>query len=1146
MKTKLQFLPALLGCVLIFCLLCPQPGQGAQIPTTITLSPSSDVPGTEVVVTGKGWWSNIAQPPFEIHWNKPDGKILGTFKPDTSGNWSTRIIIPETAQTGDHEIWACAGCNSKPLWAAAVFKVILLPTPTLTRTPPSTPTPASTIPPTPTITPLPPTDCDATGMEGELVIDFERFELGLDLKDLMIPEGILFSSDQSLIVVDPVVETHSGEKALRAAGAMEFGSQGLPVHLEFTRLPDFVGVYVGLDEAASFNQPFTASMKAYGMTETGARYFIGEDSVTLGTDPEAVKKCLSVSGSRIYEVFIDYERVGNLELMDDLILRGPLDRPTIPVDDLPPRVFIETPENNSKVAPPAVKVQGEIYEEREIVKVEFIVNDELFITSGAFSLGEGPEGWKKFGFLLNGIPPAQFKECINVIEVRAYDKANNMGRDYVNVRNEMGTLSIENVEPVQVLYNAPLVKGKGTAFRTTFTSEVFCETEVSFKLNLPENMWSREPLSGQRIGTVYGVPVGWQIPEITLPLSLPSGYQHLEVMLPIVPGGMEKSALMESTNPAGLLGTVRQVPRPIADQVHFSVEIDPENKILEMNEGDNTFTSPMYDVVTTRPFKVVYVPWFFNFEPPAWETLSYYEYYLTYAGYPDLDARMEDVHNTLFEGKAPLSLALKAEEIQRMKNTTDQFGELFLGSFPIADGKYSYSFESSYVYFREDYYEAIGVTDLCDSRTFILDVREDILEADPSVDYVILELPTGCCGQSHPVAAYVDGGIGLANGRIDWPHYCVYPPPDPENTSTPTPGPDKFPFGGAAVDTVIHESAHVWNGATDCYGCERGDPPDRTLDCSTCFTDEDGFWVNGWQSFSSGEQSFMWYVDPSVIRWWRMEPMVHTSGSLYGDGYLNMVEAFEDVDDPQVLLVKGSVTRSGQASLGSFKILENGRPDYPPGAEGDYAFVLKDAAGKELSRTGFYPMFEISDSLTNSIIQLEEAGFLLRLTWDPATRKIELQDREGKVLAERSVSVHPPQVTILQPAAGVTLPQNGKLSVEWTTSDADGDAVLSSVHFSQDNGESWDAAGTNLTETRFSLPLALFQPGDQVLIRVMVTDGVNTSMTVAANPVLIAAPQEEVPSIKQGLILYYAAAAVLVLVILIALVLLRRRKKRQQ
>ena len=1146
MKNKPQFWPALLGCVMIFCLLCSQPGQGAQIPTTITLSPSSDVPGTEVVVTGQGWFSNIAPPPFEIHWNKPDGKILGTFKPSANGSWSTRIVIPETAQPGDHEIWACAGCNGKPLWAAAVFKVILLPTPTFTPTPPSTPTPTRTIPPTPTLTPLPPTECDATGMEGEFVINFERFELGLNIRDKMIPEGILFSSTQNLTVVEPEVETHSGTKALKAGGAMEFGSQGLPVHLEFTLLPDFVGVYVGLDETADFNEPFTASMRAYGLSETGERYFIGEDAVTLGTDPEAVRKCLSVSGSRIYEVFIDYERVGNLELIDDITLRLPESRPTLPIDDLPPLVFIETPENNSKVAPPTVRVQGVIHEEREIVKVEFLVNDELYLTSGAFYLGDGMEGKKKFGYLLNGIPLKKFTQCINVIEVRAYDKAHNMGHEYVVVLNEMGDLSLEKVEPVQVLYNAPLVKGKGTAFRATISSQFLCDVEVSFKLILPENMWSREPLSGHKISTMYGLPIGWEIPEITLPLSIRKGYQQIEVMLPIVPFAMEDSRWEPSTNPAGLLGTVRQVPRPIADQVYFGVEIDPENKITETNEGNNVFTSPMYDVVTTRPFKVVFVPWFFNFEPPSWEDLSYYEYYLMYAGYPDVDAKMEQVRDALSGGKVPLSVALSAEEIQRMKDTTDQFGALFLGSYPIADGKYSYSFESTYLYFREDYYKDIGVDDLCDSGKFILDVREDILEANPAVDYVILELPTGCCGQAHSESAYVDGGVGISNGRIDWPHYCVYPPPDPENSSTPTPGPDLFPFGGAGLDSVIHESAHVWNGATDCYGCEKGKPPDKTLDCSTCSTDEDGFWVNGWQSFSSGEKSFMWYVDPAMIRWWRMEPMTHVDGSLYGDGYLSMIEAFEDVDDPQVLLVKGTITRSGQASFGSFKILENGRPDYPAGAEGDYFFVLKDANGNELSRTGFDPMFEISDSLTNSIIQLEEAGFLLRLAWDPATRKIELQDREGKVLAERSVSVHPPQVTILQPDAGVTLPQNGKLSVEWTTSDADGDAVLSSLHFSSDNGESWNAAGTNLTGTRFSLPLALFQPGDQVLIRVMVTDGVNTSMTVAANPVLIVAPQEEVPSIKRGLIIYYAATAGLVLVILIALLLLRRRKKGQK
>lgn len=1126
------------GLVLILSLVYYSPSV-AQAAPTISLSPKSDVAGTVVAVTGSGWIPNIVAPPNQIHWNSKDGMLLGEFTPATDGSWTTRISIPATAAPGDHEIWACTRCNSKPVWAMATFKVISTPTPFPTPT-------ARMITPTP----MPVTACDFLGEPGEIIVDFERFDLGWNLKGLTIPEGITFSSKQSVVVVDPIQDAHSGTKALKAMGGMEFGSMGIPVHLEFTGLQEFVGVYVGLDEFADFDAPFTATMKAYGIDESGARYFAGSDSVTLGTEPEAIKECLSVSDPRIFEVFIDYEGVGNLELMDDIVLRGPVERIPVPVDDVPPIVIIETPVDGSNAQPPAVRVQGEIYEDREIVKVDFLVNGEIKSTGGAFYLGDGPDGKKKFGFLWNGIALGYLTQCENQVEVIAFDSAGNSGTDQVMVRNNTGDLSIINVEPVQVVFNAPLVKGKGTAFRATIATDSAtdfkCGVDVKFRLTLPENMWSREAVPSRTIGTVYLAPVDWELPEITLPFSIPEGVEEMEVMLPIVPPGMEEAAWDAVNNPAGLIGYVRVVPRPIADRVNFEVEIDPEREVVETDETNNHFSSPDYEVKTTRPFTVAFVPWFFNFEPRSWETTSYYEFYLDRAGYADPARWWIDVRNAMVDGRAPLTTALTDSEINRVKNTTDRFAAIFLGGYPIADDKFSYLFNDAFIYFREEYYDAVGYTDYGNSRKFLVDMQNATIAANPGVDYVILELPTGCCGQTSfdLNSAYVDGGIGLSDPN-PWYHYFAEPPA-PVDPAIPTPTGWPFPYGGAGIDTILHESGHALNDAVDCYGCERGAPPDSSLDCSSCVTDEDGFWVNAWRLFESGNEYFMWYVNSSNIRWWRLESQRHLNGTEYPDGYKKLVESFTDAADPQVLLVHGSISRAGEVTLYPFKVLENGYLDYQPGAEGDYYFVLKDTEGKELVRTGFSVGFEMSDSLSQSIISFDETYFSMRLAWDPATRVIELQDKDGKLLAARNVSLNAPLVAITSPSAELSLPQNTSLTVEWTASDVDNDPLLASVHISSDNGVTWYPAGTDIEGSSYELPMAAFQVGEQALVKVVVTDGVNTASAVSAYPVAVSEPVEQAGSksgLKLGLLVYYALAGVLVIVLVIWL-LLRRKKVR--
>lgn len=91
-----------------------------------------------------------------IFWDVEGGIQLGTFNPDSSGNWSQAVTIPGGASPGAHTIRACEGYNIEfKQCANAGFTVVVAtstPTPTRTRTPSPTPTP---IPPG--VTPRTPT-----------------------------------------------------------------------------------------------------------------------------------------------------------------------------------------------------------------------------------------------------------------------------------------------------------------------------------------------------------------------------------------------------------------------------------------------------------------------------------------------------------------------------------------------------------------------------------------------------------------------------------------------------------------------------------------------------------------------------------------------------------------------------------------------------------------------------------------------------------------------------------------------------------------------------------------------------------------------------------------------------------------------------
>lgn len=117
---------------------------------------------------------------------------------------------------------------------------------------------------------------------------------------------------------------------------------------------------------------------------------------------------------------------------------------------------------------------------------------------------------------------------------------------------------------------------------------------------------------------------------------------------------------------------------------------------------------------------------------------------------------------------------------------------------------------------------------------------------------------------------------------------------------------------------------------------------------------------------------------------------------------------------------------------------------------------------------------------------------------DPATAAIRLL-LDGVEVATRPVSATAPTVTITSPTTGQVVPIGDPLTVTWTADDPDpGSVVTHSVLVSGDGGTTWQPLAVDLTDTTFTFDVPAGVSGDQVVVRVVSSDGVRSGVGVSA------------------------------------------------
>jgi hypothetical protein len=209
------------------------------------------------------------------------------------------------------------------------------------------------------------------------------------------------------------------------------------------------------------------------------------------------------------------------------------------------------------------------------------------------------------------------------------------------------------------------------------------------------------------------------------------------------------------------------------------------------------------------------------------------------------------------------------------------------------------------------------------------------------------------------------------------------------------------------------------------------------------------------------------------------------------------------VDAPlaDYLVIQGSVTPAGPSAtldeiyrLSAPSVLADSAP-------GVYSIRLIGADGSVLADYPFTPRADTEDpdDLTKPLLVMEQVPFVAGAT------QIQIVYAGATVLAARAVSANAPTVAVVTPAGGEIVDSAG-LTVNWSASDADGDALVATVLYSRDGGASYAPLRLHLTGSSVVIPLAELGGTTQGKVRVIVSDGVNTGQADSAG--LFSAPNQ--------------------------------------
>jgi uncharacterized protein (TIGR03437 family) len=217
-----------------------------------------------------------------------------------------------------------------------------------------------------------------------------------------------------------------------------------------------------------------------------------------------------------------------------------------------------------------------------------------------------------------------------------------------------------------------------------------------------------------------------------------------------------------------------------------------------------------------------------------------------------------------------------------------------------------------------------------------------------------------------------------------------------------------------------------------------------------------------------------------------------------------LLAAPQQVSEADYLIISGSAKADGSSGRLDpvFRVRSSTTPD-PVGPAGDHCLVLTGAAGRLAEHC-----FTLSFHNPETFDPIDEDHFSIRIPAPAGATRIALT-RDGRELAAAQASAAAPQVAIAEPSTGDRW-EGGMQSVRWDSSDADGDARTFAVHYSPDGGGVWLPLDIDRRETELEVDPSQIEGGNNVLVRVLGSDGFNTTETRVGPIQVVQTPRIEV------------------------------------
>jgi hypothetical protein len=330
--------------------------------------------------------------------------------------------------------------------------------------------------------------CGGLGLPPEAtLIDFDRHssEEG-NLAYYQEELGVSFESTLNIALLREVVP-RSGYRAGSSIAGFEFGSAYHPIKMNFAQPLTAVGLFVGMETVFDVSSQVTAHLRVYGYRGgTGPLQLLGGDSTSFPPEPTDVLHCLKFEGTEgdlITRAVVDYLDEGGVSiaedrLIDDLTMvyaSSPLPA------DLPPDVSFTSPSPAEIVSGATVFFRAEIFEDRELTRVTYQINDDDPVEIGFYGTTERPDQYFT-GFNLGA---GGFDYTVpNTFTITAVDSAGQVGGDSMILtfatpvpRLDIELVDLEVVQVVQCLQDPgcpdgaiPLYAGKPALLRAYLRS----------------------------------------------------------------------------------------------------------------------------------------------------------------------------------------------------------------------------------------------------------------------------------------------------------------------------------------------------------------------------------------------------------------------------------------------------------------------------------------------------------------------------------------------------------------------------------------------------------------------------------------------------------------------------------------------------